>query len=271
MRRRLPGPGALGLFGLDKAGFTEGGFGAAGWGVGFEGKGGDGLFFTTGRAGREGATGSREGRNGMAGLALVGLSEPTLRLSKVRDVLTENGACAAVSLSFPSFSGVTLDTMAGFATLAARGFGLSGAAFGGDFLAKTRVGRGGESGMSYISSSSAFLSEYVRVSFRRFDLTSSTSSPSSSKDIRSGIGWLWTSGAGFDRAVRAGRAVRVILLVEADVGMRGRAGGGSGELTRIVEEVLGAESSVAEPPFRTVFLLAAAFPYVVTRFLGGKS
>jgi hypothetical protein len=61
------------------------------------------------------------------------------------------------------------------------------------------------------------------------------------------------------------------LLVEADVGMRGRAEGGSGELTRVVEEVLGAESSVAEPPFRTVFLLAAAFPYAVTRFLGGKS
>lgn len=270
MSRRLPGPGALVLFGLDKAGFAVVGFDAAGWGVGFEGKGGDGLFFTTGRTGREGATGSREGRKGMAGLALAGFSELTLRLSKVREVLTENGACAGVSLFFPSFSGVTLGTMAGFATLAARGFGLSGAAFGGDFLAKTRVGRGGESGMSYISSSSAFLSEYVRVSFRRFDLTSSTSSPSS-KDMRSGIGWLWTSGAGFERAVRAGRAVRAILLVEADVGMRGRAGSGSGELTRVVDEVLGAESSVAEPPFRTVFLLAAAFPYVVTRFLGGKS
>jgi hypothetical protein len=43
--------------------------------------------------------------------------------------------------------------------------------------------------MSYISSMSAFLSEYVRVSFRRFDLTSSTSSPSS-KGVRSGTGWL---------------------------------------------------------------------------------
>jgi hypothetical protein len=122
MSRLLPGPGALVLFGFDKAGFTEVGFDVAGWGMGFESKGGDGFFFTTGR---ENAAGSREGRKGIAGLDLFGESELTLRLSKVREVLTENGASAAVSLFFPSFSGVTLGPMAGFVTLAARGLGLS--------------------------------------------------------------------------------------------------------------------------------------------------
>ena len=121
MSRLLPGPGALVLFGLDKAGFRKVGFDAAGWGMGFEGKG-DVFFFT---ASREGAAGSREGRKGSAGLALFGVLELTLRLSKVREVLAENGVCAAVSLFFPSFSGVTLGPIAGFVTLAARGLGLS--------------------------------------------------------------------------------------------------------------------------------------------------
>ena len=220
-----------------------------------------------------------------------GVSALTLNLSNVFDVLAENsiGDSSASSIT-TSLVGVRATFATGFATRNGFGVTSSWATLGGARLIGDRGREGGESGIAYGSSAPVCLSEYARVSLRLFIATSSSCRrPSPTLELPVS-GWLCDSLAvAFGGA--AGRAFLLAppptvrnLILDVEVAGRGRGGGwgcgwcwGSGEAECEVEAMLEAETSVAESPLRAspfpedFATRLAALPYVVTRFLGGKS
>lgn len=148
---------------------------------------------------------------------------------------------------------------------------------------------GDESGVEYGPASTSVCSEYVRVIFLFFALASS--SPVSTL---LGSGWLCDSSWSLGWLVRPYFCLELAdsLPLLLELAVRDTVGRGSGELggdgdvtvavteafvmmssslwfvlTEIEDALLFTESEEVEAPTR----LLAAFPYVVTRFLGGKS